>query len=262
MTGPSIVDRAIEAVQGELSSWGRPSLSEFATVLLALATLIVVMGGSLYWIRAGNAGLPKVQTLTVIPQQEFVVVGMRQIAVPMIGYFLLSILGFGAGAAVGGIEKWQQRTDGKGDGNESQLPLYVGVGTFSLGLLLFSPFDWGTGVEAAAAIFYLIVLTTPSLGFKALLAVGVLTAFFAGLATEADSGVRFSRADLQLEGGTTAKGWYLSATGGTTYIGRAHQIEGIPDRKIARIEISRSPNNGSTPESLAGRLASLVGEAL
>lgn len=254
----TFVRDVVAVLRDEFSSWGRPNLGEAATVFLSAATLIVLMGGLVYWIRAGNAGLPQVQTLSVISRQELVVVGVRQLVAPILITFGLSVVGFGVGAAAAIRSAGRRSKPAEGTASRKS-PVYWGVATFSLGVLISGPFAWTTFAVVATLLLFTLLFAVSPLSLRVFLIAAVWSSFVVTLAGEADAGNRFESASIRLEKGSTIDGSYLAATGGTTYLGREGRVEGIPDRRIARISIGHAPSDRSPPRSIADRVVDLIG---
>jgi len=62
----------------------RISLSELAAGLVAVATIAVMLGAFLYWMRFERAGLPALESLAVVPRELYILTGIRELVLPAV----------------------------------------------------------------------------------------------------------------------------------------------------------------------------------
>lgn len=265
---PSLLDDVLREARDELSGWKSPSLGELATAILAAVVVVVAMGAFVYWLHAGNAGLPRIQTLSIIPKPQLIVVGVWQLLVPMLLTLALSAVALPFGGAAG--RRRAEREFGEEGLSAGEIKVRVvkmaelrdlvqgAMWGLAAALAVFSPLGWSMWVSTCALLVYGFVVVRRGVGTKALLGIALVSSFCFGLAREADAGVRFETVRGRLSSGVAITRYYLAASGESTYIAYKGEIEAIPTRRIDRLAIGHSPTSSPGTESIANHIAEAV----
>lgn len=264
----SFLEDAVQEFRQEIGTWRRPTIGDLATLLLASLTIIAVMGALVFWIRAGNAGLPRAQTVTLIPRQELLIVGARELGGPMLFILILNLLAFPIGGAVGkrGVER-RAATEGLA-GVQKGLKRRIEVGeliascfrSFAVAALLFYGLDWSTAVLSLSLVAYSFIFSgsirRPSV--RVLIGLALVIGFGSALAKEADSGPRFDQATLVVSDGAV-DGYYIARSMETTYVGDDGVIVAIPNRRVEEVRIAHAEVVDPVPKSIFDHLSDSIG---
>lgn len=253
---PSLLEDFLSEVRQELADVNFPTLGELATAFLAAATAVVGMGAAVVWIRAGNAGLPQLQTLTLVPQQQFVLLGARELALPMIFWSALNLVLFPLGRAKGRRRARLKPPSKWGPDLVVGVPRGIGIAA-----LFFYPLNWATVTFATVLLFYSVLAEHPRLmNLKVAVGMGACVSFCAGLADEADAPNRLDKAVVMSVAGETTAGYYISSTPQAVYLGQDGAIRGIPSRRVVQMKITHPPEGEKDkPPSIADRALDAVG---
>jgi hypothetical protein len=253
---PTYIDDVRTVLRDEAEGFRLPSLTELATTVLAVVTVVIGMGAAILWIRAGNAGLPQSTALSVIPQQEFVVIGTRELALPALVTTALGFATYTLGSTSG------VRRARTGPPPRWLTPQVVGTAfwTGAIGIMIGASFDWTTLVFAATWVCYgMFLLHTPEHRRVAVIVlISATSAIAFRLASEADAPVRFPNAEVVRASGTPVKGYFLASTTEGVSLGVGGRIVQIPVRQLERVAVGHPPpDNGDRPSPLIERFFNL-----
>ena len=248
-----------DEIRNEVSSVRLPNLGELAAGFVTLATLVLIAGGVVLWIRLGHADLPQAEAMTVIPRETLLTLGARELAAPILFYsFLYLVL-----RPMGNIDRRRAENREKplkwdiANGGE-----WVVTGFFTLAAVTLLTASWGWHAIWIALVFaffgYIIHRQIP-ISFGVLLVVGAVIATGNVITKEIDSPVKLNQARIRQTNGTVTLGLHVSSTSSYVYLGIAGELVGLPNDEISRIRISDPPSAPEPPDSLSRRAVSAIG---
>lgn len=245
-------------LRSELSSVRFPNLSELAAGFVAAASLILVAGGIVLWIRVDHAALPPQDVLPVLPREAFFVVGAKELALPV----ALTWLAYLILRPAGNVDR---KRSSKRKFSRSRLltqidwfvGLFYGLAVF---ILFSAPWGWVAVWSAfVLAVFAYVLDHRVAVGFGGLLVAGAVIAVGSAVTQELDTSVTLNRTTIELQRGDRIHGLYLSSSADWVRVGQEGKIVFIPTRQIKVVRIGTPPPEPDDPPSLGRRLHNFAG---
>jgi hypothetical protein len=247
---------------GELSSIRLPNLGELAAGLVAAVSIVLFAGAVVYWIRLDHAGLPRSQALTVVPREALIVVGAKELAVPLGIALLIYLISRPMGnidrrrAAIrGGSSRWNIATGGE----------WVVAGFYGFAFFSLTSLSWGVqAVWIALTFLFFAYVVHRQIGMTmgTLLVVGAIIATGNCITREIDSPIKLDRATAIFTDGHRVKGLLVADTGSTVTLGRNRNLVSAPRAAVEVLVVGHPPPSPPRPDSLGRMATDAIGRLL